>query len=190
MAHPARKTDTELADDKKIRLAKLVFTICRGGFLTQELRLPPDPALVSLLLSVYIFSKSGSSLDKKRASALTGANDIKTARKYIRLAQDLRLIVVRKAGWDKRKDLLSPSAKLSNAVENSLENLHSDFWSIREGKHSDELTTTLEQVLSPIVQEMRDADVRAGLALNEALALSERIGNQARAQLQRLSKKT
>jgi hypothetical protein len=80
----------------------------------------PDIFMSRLLMSVYARSLQGDPLHKKAAISEMGVQDVKTGRKYLKLARRLGLIDERKSPLDRRKELLYPTSRLERNAEEEL----------------------------------------------------------------------
>jgi hypothetical protein len=81
----------------------------------------PDQYMAALLISVYHTANFGRPINRKGASIEMGVDDLKTARKYMKRAEELGLIVIQQSPTDKRMELLSPTAKLNAVARKELE---------------------------------------------------------------------
>lgn len=154
--------------------ATRIYLLLSEGLFRGYIEPAPDPTMTRLLLGVYIFHLASRPLEKKRAGELSGAQDVKTGRKYIVLAEDQGLISVRTAEWDKRLDLLTPTKKLDDAAEQALSNLYLQIQPLPSNSDKNErikrYLAALDQFFRPSAhfKSLADKSMRAG---EEAQAL-------------------
>ncbi|HEX2841384.1 hypothetical protein [Hyphomicrobium sp.] len=83
--------------------------------------------LVPLLLSAYVAADEGNPINKKTASAAMGADDIKTARKYVVLAEKQGLLRSAPDEHDRRRELLYPTDALKQLLRLELAQIRDNF---------------------------------------------------------------
>ena len=82
-----------------------------------------DLYMARLLFAVFDKHRAGEPLNKKAAADAMGAEDIKTARKYVALAEQEGFIIAVRDANDKRKERLSPTPLLERLLEEEVQTL-------------------------------------------------------------------
>jgi tetratricopeptide (TPR) repeat protein len=111
------KTEAAHAPSDAERLLKLVQHRWFGARFPQDGEL----AVARLVLGVYTASSRGELVHKKAAAAVMGVEDVRTARKYVALAEEEGLLTATPAPDDKRKEILQPTAALRRLVQQEFE---------------------------------------------------------------------
>lgn len=88
-----------------------------GGLFSGEGEL----AVVRLLLRAYQANTQGQPIHKKAAAAALGVEDVRTARKYVDLVERHGLLSAVADAKDKRKELLVPTARLTELIAREIE---------------------------------------------------------------------
>lgn len=79
--------------------------------------------VVPLVLSIFVAARMGKPLSKKATLEATGAEDIKTARKYVALIEAMGLVRTERAAHDKRQELLWPTGALDGLLKREMEQI-------------------------------------------------------------------
>ncbi|CAN0400830.1 unnamed protein product, partial [Phaeothamnion confervicola] len=98
----------EVAKSKALLMVKLFQRRWFGGRFRPEV----ERYMISLLVSAITAQEAGTPLTKKAAVAAMGVEDVKTARKYVQLAEREGLLEASPSPDDKRKELLYPTPRL------------------------------------------------------------------------------
>ena len=125
-----------ISDKQRLEVAVRAYALCRYGIFGAEIYPNPDIPMACLLLAVYAYHLEGKPLEKKRAGGLTGTLDVKTGRKYIKLAEQMGLIKTQKASWDKRLNLLMPTPEFEIAARNSIDIVSEIFLEVLRSRSS------------------------------------------------------
>jgi DNA-binding MarR family transcriptional regulator len=82
----------------------------------------PDNHMAALLISVYHSTTFvNRPINRKGVWLEMGVQDLKTARKYMKRAEDLGLVIIEQSPTDGRMELLHPTAKLKALARKELE---------------------------------------------------------------------
>lgn len=121
MMATVRKRQLEQAEPN-VRLLRIL----RRKWFERLFRPEEAKYVVPLLLEVYLAAELGEPLSKKTAMAAMGADDIKTARKYISMAERDGYLTASRAPEDRRRELLHPSDLLRDLIEAELRDVNAE----------------------------------------------------------------